>query len=517
MRKLLKRIISILICIALTVVAMPSYVQAASEEEVDRVQEQLDDVYWKALSASGRSTLQGYCGILAGWELYFLGVTERSITHNGNEMYDIMSQTEELCEGYSAVCYPASSYTIEEALNTITSCGTEDAYNIMVGFQWTNTAAGSRYGHVVVIQAVLDGIVYFTDCFYTSYNVNTTRAMCTIREFNDYYNNWTRFEGLIHFGNGGRVSGCDTYPCNGFIVSDGETDLWDAPAPTENPVRSIKAGERLYTTALCRNAEGDLFYRVVENGSEYFVAADRMTPYTYIYDGIQVKDIVLPEKLAVGQSHWLSGVIRSNNQMIRNVILLVTDAQGNTVMQSQIPKNSKMVDLGTNSVNAQADISNLSQGSYLYSIYCDVEDPYCLDGQVLQGSNRILMQSGMFTVGEAELPQQSVSVNAGLRSGKSGWTYENGSWYYYEYGAPRTGWFCYEGVDYYLQADGAAATGWQTINGKDRYFSDTGAMRTGWLETEAGTYYMLSNGAPAIGTLQIDGVSYVFAEDGKLQ
>lgn len=482
------------------------------------MEDQLSDVYWKSLSASGRSTLQGYCGILAGWELYYLGVTERSITHNGNEMYDIMSQSQELCEGYSAECYPAFSYTIEEALNTITSCGTKDAYNIMVGFQWTNTAAGNKYGHVVVIQAVLDGVVYFTDCFYTPYNVSNTQAKCTIEEFNDYYNTWTRFEGLIHFGNGGRVEGCDTYSCDAYLTSKNAAALLTSPSLAEGSThRNTIAGERLYATALCRNEAGELFYRIMENGQEYFAAAEEMEPFWYVYDSVEAAELSLPKQVDPGEDHWLTGVIRSKNNDICSVVVEISNQSGHLVTRYEIEKSGKMVDLNTNSVNAIADISMLPEGAYTYSLYCDVESSYYRDGEVAQHKNRILMASSFFTVGSTGASEQTVPATVEMRLSKSGWQYENGSWYFYENGTPRTGWFCYEGVDYYLQADGSAATGWQNINGKDRYFSETGAMRTGWLETEDGTYFMLSNGAPAVGLTEIGESQYLFGADGKLQ
>jgi hypothetical protein len=36
---------------------------------------------------------------------------------------------------------------------------------MVVGFQKTNTAAGSIYGHALVVHAILDGIVYFVECY----------------------------------------------------------------------------------------------------------------------------------------------------------------------------------------------------------------------------------------------------------------------------------------------------------------------------------------------------------------
>ena len=120
---------------------------------------------------------------------------------------------------------------------------------------------------------------------------------------------------------------------------------------------------------------------------------------------------------------------------------------------------------------------------------------------------RVTVSAAAAQASDLEEPEETV---------KDGWVWENRTWYYYEQGVPRAGWFCYHGSDYYLKEDGSVTTGWVQINGKYRYFSRTGSMRTGWIETEAGKLYLMSNGAPAIGERVIDGVRYRFDENGIL-
>lgn len=516
---MLKKLFAILMSLAI-LSSLPITAAAASDEEEQRIRDQIESVYWKTLSSSGKNSLHGYCGVMAGWELYHLGVTETAVTHNGNEMYDLLSVSNKISEGYSAELYPASKYTIEEALNTITSFGTRDAYNIMVGFQWTSTAAGSIYGHVMVIHAVLDGEVYFTEGFTTPFNANPSQAMvCTIPEFAAYYNSWASFEGMIHFGNGGRVAGCDTYYCDLFVASETPVTLLTYPDFAEaEEVRTVAAGERLHATALCQNYEGVLFYRVEENGREYFVTADPMKPVWFVYDELTVTDLVLPEHVDKGDSFSLSGVIRSANT-IYNAVVEITDEKGTVVLCAEMLKQSNMVDLSTRSVRTRADISNLADGNYTYSVYCDIINHYSTGGMISENMKRVLVGSSSFTVGDAvpaSMSKSAMPAAVKTRTSANGWQYENGNWYYYENGTCRTGWFCYEGIDYYFLEDGSAATGWQNINGKDRYFSETGAMRTGWLETDQGTYYMLSNGVPATGLTAVGESRYFFGEDGKM-
>lgn len=518
-QRVLKRLQTILIALAVLLSMLPLAVYAATDTEEQRVRKQIESVYWKTLASSGRESLHGYCGVMAGWELYHLGVTKTAVTHNGNDMYDMLRISDQICDGYSAECYSASSYTIEEALNTITAFGTRDAYNIMVGFQWTRTAAGSLYGHVTVIHAVLNGKVYFTEGFMTPFNPDPSKAMvCTISEFDDYYNSWASFEGMIHFGNGGRIAGCETYSCDLFVAAVSPAELLPAPMQAD-AVRTVAAGERLYATALCQNSDGELFYCVEENGQNWFVAAKLMKPVWFNYDDLTVTDLKLPQHLAQGENFKLSGVIRSRNR-IYNAVAVVTDEKGSVVMSVEMLKQSNMVDLSSRSVSTRTDISNLPAGRYTYAIYCDITNHYAADAAVAENMKRILIGSSDFTVGDivpADKSKTAMVPTVERKAAHNGWQYEDGQWRYYDNGNYRTGWFSYEGINYYFLEDGAAATGWHNLNGRFRYFTETGAMRTGWLKTAEGDYYLLSNGIPATGVTPVGEALYAFGQDGKLQ
>ena len=514
----MKRILTLLVCLALTVGMYPFQTDAAAETEKQRISNQIRDIYWMTLSETGMDSLHGYCGTMAGWELYFMGVTKRAVTQNGNEMYDMLSDPDKLNQGYSAHCYPVSQYTLEEALNTATDGGTRNIYNLMVGFQWTNTAAGSLYGHVVVIHAILDGMVYFSEGFSTPFQSEPSEPMiCTIGEFADYYDAWASFEGLIHFTEGSYVSGCDTYGSSLFVSVTGASQIRSQPDIEDtNVIRTVQAGERLYANALCENKLGEQYYRIVEDGGEYFIPAEYTEPVWFTDDGLTVSDITLPEQLKVGKGFRIAGTIRSERSRISGVLIEVTNGMGQVVAGCEIEKSSYMVDLNTDSVNTRVDIRNLPEGCYTYRIYCDVSNCYSAEGRIVENTQRIPVASENFTIGQADSQGVETMLNAQRRASKNGWHYEDSKWFYYENNIPRTGWFCYEGVDYFLLENGSAAKGWQEINGKMRYFSPTGAMRIGWLNTPDGTYYMLSNGVPAVGSIQIDSQQYLFNEQGIL-
>ena len=94
---------------------------------------------------------------------------------------------------------------------------------------------------------------------------------------------------------------------------------------------------------------------------------------------------------------------------------------------------------------------------------------------------------------------------------QSGWTSEDGVWYYYSGGARKTGWLQTGGHWYYLdpKTDGAMATGWQDINGATYYFFHAdGAMATGWQKLDGKWYYFGSSGHRQSGWARVSGVWY---------
>lgn len=516
---MLKKILSLLLCAVLLIAALPVSVSAASEDEKQRICDQIRSVYRKTLYSAGE--LRGYCGEMAGWELYYLGITDIPIRQNGNDMYNILSRSEHINEGYHPELYPAASYTIEEALNTITACGTKDVYNIMAGYHWTTTSAGSLYGHVTVIHAVLDGMVYFTEGFITPFQTDPSQPMiCSIEEFADYYDSWTGFEGMIYFGKDNYVNGCEMFGCNQFVSANEAVCLLSLPNPEEaETLRTVQAGERLHAVALCRDDEDVLFYQIMDDETVCYLPVAQVEPVWFEYSDLTVENVVLPTHVEPGKDYTLSGTIRSAYNKIYNVVVEVADAEGQTVLNFEINKNGNMVDLGSRVINSKVDISTLPEGSYTYSLYCDMLNHCIYNDTVIGNIERVCVASSDFTVGDVAAPKTVMAlaaVTAEEEPAKNGWQYENGSWYYYENNVPRTGWFCDNGVNYYLREDGSAAAGWQTINGQNRYFTQTGAMRTGWVEVTGDCYYMLSNGVPAKGLKEIDGELYCFGEIGKL-
>ena len=513
----MKRIAALVLSLLLIVAALPLGVNAATADKVQKVRKQIQQHYYRTLSATGKNSLHGYCGLLASYQLAYLGINEWAIFADGKDQYDIYKDLEYTNQGYRVKTYPAADYTLEEALNAASRNGTRDVYNILVGFQKTNTAAGSRYGHAMVIYAILDGMVYFTEsygfalCPYAGY-----AASCTIEEFADYYSSWTRFEGIVVFGQKAYVDNCEDYASYMYVQAKDNAVLYTQPCAPETDgaqskkVRRAEAGERLLVTALYENTLGQYYYQVMDSGVVCYIAAEQVEIERFNTEDITVSDASVPNLLPTGSDFAVGGEVSSAYNDIGAIHISVLDQNGQELLHHSLTKNIGIYDLNEDGFNTALDFSKLDSGVYTFRLSAEALCSYVENGQVLTNNQMTTLCSVSFTVGD----EQQAGDSEADTPVRDGWVLESGSWYYYENGAPRTGWFCYDGISYYLQDDGAVTTGWAVINGKERFFSDTGAMRTGWIETQSGKKYLLSNGEATRGWRTIDEHLYYFDENG---
>lgn len=236
-------------------------------------------LYKECLYASGRESFHGFCGLMTSYQLWKLGINDSLLIYDGNKQFDAYKDMTVTTGGFTVQAYGADKYTLETAINAITENGKKDVRNLLLGFQWTSTAAGATYGHACLINAIEDGVVYFTESFdYAMGRMEGQTITCTIDELVTFFADWTVFEGVIFFGEKQYANSCTASPINTYLQLRFESNLRSQPCLMgENNcqrLRNLAAGEVLRATAVYENEYGDLFYQIEEGDSVGYVSAN---------------------------------------------------------------------------------------------------------------------------------------------------------------------------------------------------------------------------------------------------
>ena len=510
---MIKRIASALMAVLLLISSIAFSVSAEGTPE-EEMKTQCRRIYQKTLYNTGHSSLMGLCGLMTGYQLWLLDTTKSAEVYNGNGYFDVYAQQAYTSAGNKVRTYPASTYSLAEALYTVTNNGTLDVYNLVACFQWTNTNAGARYGHAVVIHAILDGMVYFVEGFHTSLaGAAGNPIVCSIDEFAAFFGDWTRYEGLILLGKRDYTDYCQTYPTNLFICAD-NAQMRSLPSDTEangcSVLRSTGKNEIFQTTAIYEDDQKRLYFRVCDGTDVGYISAESVQIQRINTEGVTAQ-VVLPQ-VEQDTPMTLRGKLLSEGSVIRLVTLVITAADGTEIFRAGLEADSRMFDL--QEMNDLLTGTILAPGSYTVQLYAQVENYTPEEDQIYIRRQESKVWQSELTVG-AQVPETDAEPVIS-RDIPDGWYWDGQTRYYYQDGAPRVGWFCDNGADYYFQEDGSVTTGWVSINGRYRCFTEAGVMRTGWIETSQGVCYMLSNGVAATGLRQIDGRQYYFGDDHML-
>ena len=511
-----KRIVAIILCLCMSLPFIPAKSSAAMTNdqyrERHRIMKQIQSMHQTILKRTENESMNGLCGTMVSWQLYLLEINEYVVPGDGKDFYDMFAEEKMSPGGFPVQAYPAGDYSLEEALYTITKGGTEDVYNILVGFDWTNTDAGKRCGHVCMIHAIIDGYVYFMEGFEIFGFQEGQAVVMEISSFANYWKTWTKYEGTIYFGNQRPEDYANYYSTDMYIQTLAPLAVTKAPDYNADQLRKTVTGERLRTVGLYQSQNGTWFYKVEENTGYAFVPAVGTEPIWMGYEDIRTTSLKLPEKLKLGENFPVTGKLRIPLLDLEGVWITVTDQEGNVLKDQTIEKNGKYCNLG---LEETVDLTDLPEGCYSYNIYADLRNNYVSEGVLQYEAKTLPVRQQTFTVGEVEA--QEVVPPEEETEPVTGWVLQDGTWYYLEENQPRTGWFCSGGVNYYLQEDGSVTTGWAEINGVQRFFSDTGALRVGWMTNGKETYYLLRNGVRATGWQTVDGGRYFLGDNGVLR
>ncbi len=274
-----------------------SKMEKASSAEVSRIKQQISDTYAECLSRAGETSFSGLCATYVNWQLVVLGINTSIITGDGCQEFDNYKNMEKSSGGYTITAYPASSYDLYSALNIISSNGTKDVYDILVGFETNSVEGLEKYGHTCFIHAILNGTIYYSESNVVSYDDRTfysegTPLSCSISTFCDYYNRQCTLDGLIHFvkcdhdsdfTSKGHCGKCNSWLPNQnnnytavspgiYQVISGKTAIVrERPYKVGSEIATLSSGTTIKVTGALVNGLGNIWYKVQYGGLERYV------------------------------------------------------------------------------------------------------------------------------------------------------------------------------------------------------------------------------------------------------
>ena len=470
----------------------------AGEDLVDAVGDAAIASYVLAQKTAGRRNFYGYCGLMVSHQLYNLGINKKLVVFDGNNQFDYYYPQEMTTGGYYINAYPAEEYTLEMALNTVSDYGNKDVFNLLIGFQYTNSGAGSIYGHAVVINGIVDGNLYFVESFNSRFGGQGALLTCSIKEFARYYSSWATFEGAIHFGDGDYSNVCPTISTDLMIQARFSTVLRSQPSRLGKKgaevVRDVSAGEIFRAIALCRDTQGD-FYKVLTNEGFAFISVGAVSLLRAGDGQMTLTDLQLPSQAEPGKGFTVSGTVTATYGRVASVELSIRTPDGVPVRKESIEVDDRTGQL--DALNETLWTELLEPGVYIAEVYAYCISPVASDTWGQSRYQRSLLHSQYLLVGQqaADLPPLSQETKSVAQALPDGWLRQ-------------------QGVDYYI-CGGQYLTGWQTIEGKTYYFSATGALCKGWLTIGGKTWYLLPDGTGAVGQLVLDGKIAMFGSTGR--
>lgn len=521
----MKRILALLTCLVLLLTAAPN-VSAANQNSSDKVQQiikQAQQIYRSSLRGAGRKSFHGYCGALTGWELRKLNINTWRVSNNGNRWYDYYKNMEITTGGYHVNAYDAKDYDLRQTLNEITNYGNRDAYNILVGFQWTNTDAGKKYGHAMVVNAIIDGIVYFVESFDMRLNGKNHRegtvVSCTIDEFHQYYAKWTRYEGSIHFGTKQFSDTCQFVGTNVLLQTRFESVLRSQPCLVGKndcvKLRTLVPGETLHATGILIDRNGDKFYEITNGEQTGYVAANAVGVVRVNAEDLNLSSWNTAEVITPQQSITLQGLVSSQEALVSRIGAVVIDAEGNVVIEQWL--ETEAIQVGLDQLNEKLAAYQLQEGAYCLEVYAGVTCPVVTGQDLTEGyAQTRLYQQGIWVDEDLHKDTEKYpAVEIVEDIPVDGWAYKQGAWYYYQGGVAVTGWQSICGVTYYMDENGKAVSGLYDVDGVERRFSDMGAVISGWQEESGQLVYRLADGSLAAGMQNINSQLHYFDEAGR--
>lgn len=271
-----KKITCFILAIITLIALLPTTAMAAG----DNIAADIERVYMEAKRAAGLNSFSGWCGAYVGHQLKVMGINKTFIGSNGNQAFDTYKGQKKTTGDFYIDAYPASTYSLKQALNKISDNGSKTVRNILVGFEKGAGEDGARFGHAVVIHQIGGGTVWFSESFGVNLNgkyyPEGSPISCSIQQFCAYYGSWTVYEGLIHFKT--YMDLCEFYPSVRQVQVRKSTTFKSLPcsrgtASESGDIRKARNGEIVTVIGLFRNSVNNYWYAVKVDGKLCYLFA----------------------------------------------------------------------------------------------------------------------------------------------------------------------------------------------------------------------------------------------------
>ncbi len=563
----------LLTCLPLGAAAEEKSVQASPHEQMLL---EAAELYRKARRTVGVSSFHGLCGTMVNAQTYLLGIDTQRYSWDGKAEFDFYSKMELTEGGYRVRSFPASSYSLRQALNAVTACGKVDAYNLVVGFERTTTSRG-QFGHTLLINGIIDGTVYFTESYDLSlggkYWSEGTPIYCDMDTFCAFYEGWTQFDGLIYFGRCPGTTVTEQYDTAAYALTNRETPIYTVlqEAESAQAALELEPGTGMVLKKILRTADG-WWYEAQWQEGLFYVPADRLTVLTSSDFTPELTDFRGPTVLWAGVGCVLRGTVWDRGKM--NVTAEVLDETGHVVQSSSL---SGVGSVDLRKLSTPMSFGSLDAGLYHLRITASREVCTLLDRanaivdlssqerELWNGEFRIVKsgeryvtlrflsdrgrsevdqvilprgtapeslptasKSGYMLLGWSTEPGQQELVAeqtvfdkdttlyacwAEARRNGGGWQYTSGDLFY----AGSSGWIRSNGFQFYLDERGMPLRMWQELEGKQYYFNEYGVLRTGWTQLDGALRYLDPHGGWPEGWATVDGQLLCFGEGGAVK
>ena len=473
-----KRILAGILCGIMLLSLLFMAVRAEGISEAQRISKEAVEIYRKCLASTEKESLKGYCGLMTSHQLYHMGINQFPLVNDGNKQFDCYRDMDITSGGYYPRAISAEEGDLVYALNAISRFGTKDVYDILVGFQWTDTEAGGTFGHACVINAILDGVVYYVEGYYTPYaGEGGNLGHCTIEEFASQFASWTEYEGIIHFTKDYAES-CKSYGTDLFVRARFNATLRSRPCtPGTNGcevVRSVAACEVLRVTAVVQNREGEYFYRVEEDGKISYIYANATSLLGANAEDLAVEGMEIPRSILTGQNATFAGTVKAQRGLVGDIRVQVLTQDGQTALDELCIVDDTSCNL--QQLNQLLDTSGLNPGNYTVEVSGHTASACVAEGELSYVHAHRVLYSGDFTVGKHVRVAARMTKAMEETTHADGWTVRDGEVFCYKDGQAITGWVRELGVSYYFTESGAAARGELEVEGKTYRFSQTGKL-----------------------------------------